>query len=89
MQTIEIQVKDGYASNVLQMLESLKDVVIEKIELKKDPMLEMDPYFYERKKHVAKTIEAIESGEMELIDAESFNDEMDRFEQELVLKYGN
>ena len=41
-------------------------------------MLEMD--FYERKKHVEKTIEAIESGEVELYD---FNESMDELVEEL------
>ena len=80
MQTIQIEVKDDYITNVIAMLESVKDVMIDKIDFKKDPMLVMDPYFYERKKHIAQTIEDIESGKMKMYD---FDESMDELIQEL------
>ena len=46
-----------------------------------DPMLAMDPYFYERKKHIAQTIEDIDSGKMKMYDEDEFEDEMDKFEK--------
>jgi len=80
MQTIQIEVKDNYLVNVMAMLESVKDVMIENIEFKKDSMLAIDPYFYERKKHIAQTIEDIESGKMKMYD---FDESMDELIQEL------
>ncbi len=89
MQTIQLEVKDAYVQNVMTMLSSIKDVMIDKIEITKDPMLEMDPYFYERKKHITKTIEDMDSGKMKMYDFEEFENEMDIFEKELELKYAN
>jgi hypothetical protein len=40
MQTIQLQVKDDYMQNVLDMLKSVKDVMIESIEVQKDKNLE-------------------------------------------------
>lgn len=54
-----------------------------------DPSLQIDPYFYERKAHIAKTIEDIDNGKMKTYDSEEFEEEMDLFEEELVLKYGH
>ena len=54
-----------------------------------DPMLAMDPYFYERKEHIRQTIEDLDSGKMKSYDFDEFEDEMDEFEKELVLKYAN
>lgn len=54
-----------------------------------DPMLQMDPYFYERKKQVAQTIKDIDSGKMKMIPDDEFWEEMEAFEKELVLKYEN
>ena len=42
------------------------------IEIIKDPNLEYDPYFYERKAHLDKVIEDIESGDIELLNHEEF-----------------
>ena len=50
---------------------------------------ELDPYFYERKKHIAKTIEDIDSGKIKCYDWDEFEEVMDRFEEELTLKYGS
>ena len=52
-----------------------------------DPMLQMDPYFYERKKQVAQTIKDIESGDMKTYEWDEFEDEMDVFCEALEKKY--
>ena len=54
-----------------------------------NPMLQMDPYFYERKEHIAQTLADIDSGKMKMYDFDEFEDEIDEFEKELVLKYGS
>ena len=45
-----------------------------------DPMLQIDPYFYERKKHIAQTIDDIDSGKMKMYD---FDESMDQLILEL------
>lgn len=54
-----------------------------------DANLQFDPYFYERKVHLAQILEDIDSGKMEMYDSDEFEKEMDEFEKELILKYGN
>ena len=54
-----------------------------------DPMLSVDPYFYERKKQLQQIKDDIRSGKMEMYDEDEFENEMDEFEKELILKYGN
>ena len=43
-------------------------------------MLQIDPYYYERKEHIAKTINDIDSGKMKMYD---FDESMDELIQEL------
>jgi len=74
MQTIQIEVKEDYIQNVLTLLQSLKGVMIEDAHLENDPNLVYDPYFYERKKSLEQTLDAVKNGEMELYD---FNDSID------------
>jgi len=45
-----------------------------------DPMLSVDPYFYERKEHIKQTIEDLESGKMKSFD---FDESMDELIKEL------
>jgi hypothetical protein len=80
MQTIRLEVKDGYTQNILDMLGSVKDIMLEKIEVQKDPNLEYDPYFYERREELHKLRDDIRSGKMEMYD---FNDSMDELIEEL------
>ena len=46
MQTLILQVQDNFIPNLLNYLEQFKNEVT----VKKDKNLEIDPYFYERKK---------------------------------------
>ncbi len=68
MQTIQFQVKDAYVQNVLNMLESMKGILLENIELK-DKITPMDdPYFHQRKAELEKTIKAVNEGSMKMYD---------------------
>jgi hypothetical protein len=89
MQTIELQVKDGYTQNILDMLESVKGTMLQKIEVKKDPNLEYDPYFYERKAQLDKTIKAVDDGSMKMYNQDEYDEEMDSFMKDLELKYAH
>ncbi|MEA2111870.1 MAG: hypothetical protein U9P71_07465 [Campylobacterota bacterium] len=80
MKIIQLQVKDGYTQNVLGILNGIKDVMLEKIEVQNDPNLEHDPYFYERKAQLDETIEAVGDGTMKMYD---FNESMDKLIGEL------
>ncbi len=75
MQTIQLQVKDDYVKNVMGVLESVKDVMIEKINIQKDPNLEYDSYFYERREQLHKLRDDIRSGKMKMIPHNEFWDE--------------
>jgi len=80
MQTIQLQVKDGYTQNILDMLGSVKDIMIESIEVKKDQNLELDPYFYERQEQLHQLRADIVSGKESMYD---FNESMDELLEEL------
>jgi len=89
MQTIEIQVNDAYMQNVLIMLGSLKEGMIEKVKVKSDSNLECDPYFYERKEHLHKLREDIRSGKEKMIPHDEFWEDIEQFSGELDKKYAN
>ena len=89
MQTIQLQVKDNYMQNVVGMLESIKDVMLDKIEIKQDSKLQIDPYFYERREQLHQVRDDIRNGKMKMYEKDEFEKEMDEFEKELILKYGN
>ncbi len=79
MQTIHLEVKDGYVANIMTLLNSLKDVMIDKIEIQSDANLKDDPYFYERREELHKLRDDVRSGNMQMCD---FNQSMD----ELILE---
>ena len=60
---------------------------LEMIDLNRSTKMYNDPYFQERKTHIAQTLEAIENREMKLYENEAFDKEMDLFEQTLISKY--
>jgi len=80
MQTIQLQVKDGYTQNILDMLNSVKGIMLEKIEVTKDNNLELDPCFYERRAELHQLRDDIKSGKEKMHD---FNTSMDDLTQEL------
>jgi len=79
MQTLTVQVEDGFIQDFLAIVEHYKD----KIKLEKDPNLIYDPYFYERQKQLQQDIEDIDSGKVKMISNEDFWDEIDTFTQSL------
>ena len=69
---ITVDVKDEFINEFMAMVESLKD----KVTIKKDKNLELDPYFYERREKLQKIREDIASGKMETFDFESSIDNL-------------
>jgi len=70
-------------------LEDRKELVKQLNENLDDPMLQMDPYFYERREELHQLRADIRSGKIEMLPFSELEKEMDAFEKELELKYGN
>jgi hypothetical protein len=65
-----VRINDGYITAFDEMVATFK----ENIEIVDDPNLKLDPYFYERKASLDKTIKAIDDGTMKMYD---FNESID------------
>ena len=79
MQTMILEIPDNKIEIMLNIVKNLKDGVISNFEIK-DKNLEIDPFFYERKKHIIQTIEDIDSGKIKMYD---FDESMDDLIEEL------
>jgi len=76
---IQVKIPDYFNSDEVEII----------VMPKANPMHELDPYFAERKKQIAQTISDVESGKMKVYEHDEFENEMDEFEKELMLKYDN
>jgi hypothetical protein len=85
MQTLAVQVQDNYMQDFMSYINNHS----EKITIKRDKNLELDPYFYERQKELDQIRADIKSGKNQLISFNDFEDKTNKFEQELELKYVN
>jgi hypothetical protein len=65
-----VRINDGYITAFDEMVATFK----ENIEIVDDPNLKLDPYFYERKASLDKTIKAIDDRTMKMYD---FNESID------------
>jgi len=83
MQTLIVNVQDNFMQDFLTIIEHYGD----KIQLKKDKNLEYDPYFYERKKQLQQEIDDIDSGKVEMLSQEQYDNEINSFFTELKSKY--
>ncbi|WOE69512.1 hypothetical protein RZR97_10415 [Hydrogenimonas thermophila] len=79
MQTLTINIEDGFLEDFLAIVEHYKD----KIHIQKDKNLEYDPYFYERQKQLQQDVEDIDNGKIELLSQKQYEKEMDNFFAEL------
>jgi len=79
MQTIAVQIQDNYITKFLSYIDSHS----ENISIAKDSNLELDPYFYERKKELEQVIEECENGTMEMLSQKQYDDEMKIFFKDL------
>jgi predicted RNase H-like nuclease (RuvC/YqgF family) len=79
MQTLSVQVQDNYIQNFMSYVnEHNAD-----INVLKDKNLELDPYFYERKKKLHQIRDDVHSGKMGLLTQEESDDEIELFFKEL------
>jgi hypothetical protein len=65
-----VRINDGYITAFDEMVATFK----ENIEIVDDSNLKLDPYFYERKASLDRTIKAIDDGTMNMYD---FNESID------------
>ncbi len=89
MQTIHLEVKDSYVANIMTLLHSLKDGMIDKIEIQSDPNLKEDPYFYERREELHKLRDDVRSGKMQMFTQNEYDEDMALFMKNLEVKYAN
>ena len=83
-----VKVKDGMIQ--VKIPDDFKSDEVEVIIMPKaNPIKELDPYFKERKEQLSKTLQDIESGKMKIYSNDEFEREMDKFEQELIVKYAD
>ena len=75
MQTISVQIEDNYISDFINYVNNHS----ENISIKRDPNLELDPYFYERQKQLQQDVEEVENGTAEMISNEDFWNDIDNF----------
>jgi len=85
MQTLTLNVQDGFVQDFLTIINHYKD----KVQLQKDKNLEYDPYFYERQKELQQDIDDIDSGKVEMLSQEQYDEEMNNFFTDLKSKYAD
>ena len=85
MQTLTLQVHDSIIPNLLTVLSQFKDKII----IKNDKNIKLDPYFYERQKQLHNIRQDIKDGKSKLISFEELENNINQFEEELELKYAN
>ena len=79
MQTLSIQIQDSYMQQFMNFVkESHSNITVAK-----DKNLELDPYFYERKRELEQIIEDSENGTMEMLSQEQYEEEMQIFFKDL------
>jgi len=79
MQTLSIQIQDNYLQQFMEFVkESHSNITVSK-----DKNLEIDPYFYERRKELHQIRADVKSGKMEMLSEEQYEQEIEQFFSEL------
>jgi len=73
-----IRINDGYITAFDEMVATFED----NIEIVDDPNLKLDPYFYERKASLDKTIKAIDDGSITMLSHEDVWADLEKFDRE-------
>ncbi|MBL0707868.1 MAG: hypothetical protein JJW00_02365 [Sulfurimonas sp.] len=79
MQTMSVQIQDSYVQNFMSYVNSHS----ENVTISKDKNLELDPYFYERKKRLHQIRDDVQNGKMRLLTQKESDDEIELFFKEL------
>jgi len=75
MQTLSVQIQDDYMQQFMNFVKNSHSNII----IAKDKNLELDSYFYERKKELQQIRDDIKSGEMEMLSEEQYDKEIEDF----------
>ena len=75
MQTLTLNIQDGFMQDFQSIIEKYKD----KITIKKDKNLELDPYFYERQEKLHKARTDVKNGTSKMLSEEEYEKEMEVF----------
>ncbi len=75
MQTLTINVKDDFMSEVIKFIETAKD----NITIQKDKNLEYDPYFYDRRDRLQQIRDNSKSGKTKMIEDSEFWEDIDTY----------
>jgi len=79
MQTLAVQIQDNYMQDFMNYVNNHnKDITISE-----DKNLEIDPYFYARRKKLHQIRNDVQNGKMELLTQEESDTEIELFFQEL------
>ena len=79
MQTLAIQIQDNYIESFMNYVNNHS----ENITISKDKNLELDPYFYERKKKLHQIRDDVHNGKMRLLTQKESDNEIELFFKEL------
>jgi len=75
MQTLSVQVEDSYMQQFMQFVNNSQSNII----VKSDNKLDLDPYFYERRKELHQIRDDIKNGKMEMLSQEQYDQEIEEF----------
>ncbi|CAI6148802.1 MAG: hypothetical protein SPLUMA1_SPLUMAMAG1_00729 [uncultured Sulfurimonas sp.] len=79
MQTLSIEIQDSYMQQFMNFVkESHSNIIISK-----DPNLEIDSYFYERRKELHQIRADVKSGKIEMLSEKQYEEEIEQFFIEL------
>jgi len=79
MQTLAVQIQDNFLQNFMSYVKNHSENIV----VAKDKNLEIDPYFYERRKKLHQIRADVQSGKMKLLTQEESDNEIELFFQEL------
>jgi len=79
MQTLAVEVQEHYIQDFMKYVNNHS----ESITITKDKNLELDPYFYERRKELHQIRADVKSGKMEMLSEEQYEREIEEFFSEL------
>ena len=75
VQTLTLDIQDNFIHDFQDIIEKYKD----KITIKKDKNLELDPYFYERRERLHKARNTVKNGTAKMLSEEEYEKEMEVF----------
>lgn len=88
MQIIKLNIEDEFFNQFMEMIKKLPNGSIEVAEIMESSN-SVDPFFDKRKKMIQQRLTDIDSGKLKTHSFEQFESEMDKFEKDLEMKYGN